>query len=41
MKPKNVRRRRKNSIRKWLKETLGQLQPKSQDVPSSNVKLPA
>ncbi|MFT8363207.1 MAG: hypothetical protein ABF586_12635 [Sporolactobacillus sp.] len=41
MKPKNVRRKRKNSIRRWLKETLGQLQPKSQDTPSTNVKLPA
>ncbi|WP_256359835.1 hypothetical protein ABNN70_08970 [Sporolactobacillus sp. Y61] len=41
MKQKNVRRRRKNSIRKWLKETLGQLRPKTQDTPSANLKLPA
>ncbi|MDD9147277.1 MULTISPECIES: hypothetical protein [unclassified Sporolactobacillus] len=41
MKPKEVRRRRKHSIRRWLKETLGQLQPKSKDAPTANLKLPA
>ncbi|WKB35052.1 hypothetical protein QS257_15100 [Terrilactibacillus sp. S3-3] len=41
MKPKDVKRRRKGAIRKWLKERLGQWQPKSQETPTTNLKLPA
>lgn len=41
VKPKDVRRKRKQSIRRWLKETLGQWQPKSKDAPTANLKLPA
>lgn len=41
MKPKDVKRKRKNALKKWIKERLGQWQPKSKETPASHTKLSA
>ncbi|TCP29744.1 hypothetical protein EV207_10835 [Scopulibacillus darangshiensis] len=40
MKP-NGKRKRKNALKKWLKERLGKWEPKSKKTPASNSKISA
>ncbi|WP_274519616.1 hypothetical protein [Caenibacillus caldisaponilyticus] len=42
MKPKaQAKRRRRDVLKKWLKERLGSWQPKQQQSPAPQVKIPA
>ncbi|MFD2617102.1 MULTISPECIES: hypothetical protein [Terrilactibacillus] len=41
MKHKTAIRKRKNALKKWLREQLGHWQPKTKETPASSSKLPA